>query len=70
MEQRRSSSLEMLTTGGEMLSAETGAVWILKEAAGHLSPSLTCMHLSGHEKVWESLQARRCGVGEGAQHSE
>ena len=53
-----------------MLSAETGAVWILKEAAGHLSPSLTCMHLSGHEKVWESLQARRCGVGEGAQHSE
>lgn len=40
MEQRRSSRLGNAMTGGEMLSVETGAVWILGEAAGHLSPSL------------------------------
>lgn len=49
---REDSRLEVLMTGGEMLAVATGAVWILEEAAGLLSPSLTCMHLSRHEKVW------------------
>ena len=50
---RRLSRLEMLMTGeGEMLVMETGAIWILEEAAGYLSPLLTCMHPSKPEKFW------------------